>query len=173
MKKYRFKIKSYLQALAAKKPSPGGGSAAALSLCLGISLLEKSINYSLQNKSVLKSKITSLEKLKNKAFRYVDLDAEIFEKFMKAKGKKRIVFLNKSNNLVIDLSNTCLKAVNVSWGVESAIKKSIISDFYMGLDFVRVCLLGCVYNLEANSQILGKKPKALSTFKRALVKNNI
>lgn len=42
-------IKDYITDLAAKKPAPGGGSAAALCGALGVSLLEMSCNYTIGN----------------------------------------------------------------------------------------------------------------------------
>jgi len=44
-------IKEYLKDLAARKPAPGGGSAAALSAAVGASLISMVANYTVGNPS--------------------------------------------------------------------------------------------------------------------------
>lgn len=167
MHKYQKTFKKYLNDLSTRKPSPGGGSAAALSACIGISLIEKAINYSIKDKKLFK-KIKLLNSFKNKALIYVDSDGEIFEKVMQSKGKKRLFYLNKSNALVVDLGNICVMVSCLVKKVESSIKKSIISDFYTGLNFIRISLRACIYNLEDNSKILGTKERSINTFNKHL-----
>ena len=164
---YQKIFKGYLNDLSRKKPSPGGGSAAALSACIGISLIEKAINYSAKDKKFLKE-TKLLNSLRNKALICVDSDGEIFEKVMQSKGKKRLLFLSKSNALVVDLGNICVRVSCLAKKVESGIKKSIISDFYTGLNFIRVSLKACIYNLKDNSKILGKPERSINVFKRHL-----
>lgn len=169
---YQKKFKGYLNDLSRKKPSPGGGSAAALALSVGISLLQKAIIYSIGKNFKQTPKIKSLNALKYKALKYVDKDGEIFEKFMSASGKKRIAFLRKSNELVVDLGKSAISVFSIARGVESGIKKSIISDFYTGLNFVRVALSACIYNLEDNSKVLGRQDKFIAIFKKYIRKTN-
>lgn len=170
MHKYQKTFKKYLNDLSARKPSPGGGSAAALAFCIGISLLEKSINYSSGKNFKQNDKIRILNNLKHRTLKCVDKDGEIFEKFMTASGKKRTVFLKKSNALVIDLGNSCITVLCLVKKVESGIKKSIISDFYTGLNFIRIALCACIYNLVANSFSLGRQEKSINIFKKYLKK---
>jgi hypothetical protein len=168
---YQKNLKGYLSDLSQKKPSPGGGSAAALGLCVGIALIQKAINYSDKNiKPTLK--IKSLNHLKRKIISYVDKDGEIFEKFIQSRGRKRTVYLRKSNALVVDLGKTAISVFFIARGVESGIKKSIISDFYTGLNFVKLVLLACSYNLEDNSKVLGKPDKNAGIFRKYAGKIN-
>ncbi len=167
MKKYRKNFRGYLEDLSAKKPSPGGGSAAALSACIGISLIEKAINYSAKDKKLLKE-TKLLNSLKSKALIYVDRDGEIFGKVMQSKGERRLFFLRKSNALVADLGKICVMVSCLAKRVESGIKKSIISDFYTGLNFIQVSLGACIYNLKDNSKILGKRETNINVFKKHL-----
>ncbi|MDD4954763.1 MAG: cyclodeaminase/cyclohydrolase family protein [Candidatus Omnitrophica bacterium] len=163
---YQKIFKKYLDDLSAKKPSPGGGSAAALALCTGISLIQKAINYSTGKNLKQTAGKKSLARIKNKVLKYVDKDGEIFEKFITSSGKKKIAYLKKSNELVVDLGKSAISAIDISKGVESGIKKSIISDFYTGLNFVRLSLSACCYNLEDNSRVLGKTDKNIGVFKK-------
>ena len=168
MKKYRKSFIKYLKDLGARKPAPGGGSAAALALCVGISLIQKAINYSSGKNLKQNDKVKAFNSLKYKILKYVDKDGEIFEKFITASGKKRIFFLKKSNELVVDLGKSAISVFSIAKGVESGIKKSIISDFYTGLNFTRVSLRACIYNLEDNSKVLGKSDRNISLFKKYL-----
>jgi formiminotetrahydrofolate cyclodeaminase len=171
---YRKGFKKYLDDLGAKKPAPGGGSAVCLGFCMGVSLIEKAINYSLDKDSKLrvgrgkiKGKIylDKLSKLKRVVYSYIDLDGQLFEKVMKERGERRLSLLKKSEALIIDLGKSCLDVFSLAKKVESGIKKSITSDFDIGLEFVKISLLGCVLNLDANTGIFGKKNKYKDIFR--------
>jgi formiminotetrahydrofolate cyclodeaminase len=173
MSKYQKNLKQYLSDLSARKPSPGGGSAAALSFCLGIALIEKAMNFSTDKTPALKKEILIARKLRNRVSLYIDKDGEIFGNFMKAKGKKRLYFLNQSNKLIESLGCAGIEGFCRVKKVESGIKKSIINDFYIGLDFIKISLGACVLNLEVNSRVLGQNNKHIQIFKHALKEMSI
>ena len=78
MKYYKGKFKNYLDDLGKRIPSPGGGSAVCLAFCMGISLIEKAINYSLILKAKdLKSKNKN-KKLKDTLVKLVKLKKRIY-----------------------------------------------------------------------------------------------
>ncbi|MCF7908842.1 MAG: cyclodeaminase/cyclohydrolase family protein [Candidatus Omnitrophica bacterium] len=168
MKTYRAKFKTYLNDLGKRKPSPGGGSAVSLAFCLGVSLIEKAINYSDPKK--FKKQIIILKNLRNKAYIYVDKDAYLFEKIMNSKGARRLANICISEKMIVDLAKNCQQVFSLAKAMESGIKKGIISDFHIGLKFVKITLFGCISNLEANSKMFGKKNKHLGELKKALRK---
>lgn len=178
MKSYRKKFKIYLDDLAKRKPSPGGGSAVCLIFCTGISLIEKAISYSylpnlktLEGKlkaKKLKKQLRSLKILRKKIYPYIDKDGYIFEKIMQAKGKKRAQFIRQSEQMMVEVAKASRKVFFLAKEVESGIKKSIISDFSIGLEGVKIALRGCILNLEANRRMFGKKSKYIEIFKRDL-----
>ena len=180
MKNYRKDFRVYLADLARRRPSPGGGSAVCLIFCLGISLMEKSINYSIMLKPKtpkdkncnkrLKGQLLRLQKLSKKVYPCIDKDSYLFNKIMKAKGKKRLEVVRESEKLILELARACTKVFSLAKGIESGIKNSIISDFNIGLESLRVSLLGCVFNLEANSVLFGKENKNIGTLKKVLKK---
>jgi len=176
---YRRNFKKYLDDLGKRKPSPGGGSAVCISVCLGLSLIEKSINYSLDKEGMLRIKDSKFSgkrylmraaSLRRKIYDYIDLDGQIFDKVMKCKGKDREKALKMSEKLIVDVAKACVKVFFLAKEIESGIKKSISSDFYIGLEFIKTALFGCVTNLDANTSIFGRSNKYIDSFKKSLEK---
>ena len=166
MKNYRKNFKIYLDDLGKRKPSPGGGSAVSLAFCLGVSLIEKAVNYSDTKK--FKKQIAILKSLRKKIYAYIDKDAYIFEKIMSSKGTKRLANIYASEKMIVDLAKSSQQVFSLAKAIESGIKKGIISDFHIGLKFVKIALFGCVSNLEANAKMFSKKNKYIGEFKKAL-----
>jgi len=79
-------IKGYLDDLAAKKPAPGGGSAAALEAATGCALISMVANYTVSNKkyeSVKDRAVQDLgksEELRKRLLKLVDGDVEAYTK---------------------------------------------------------------------------------------------
>jgi formiminotetrahydrofolate cyclodeaminase len=171
MRNYSSRFRSYLYDLAKRRPAPGGGSVIVLAFCLGLSLIEKALNYSLDERvDKLKRSIFTLRLLRNKIFRYIDLDGELFEKILREKGTTRAHYLKQSEKILIDLGKSSIRAFLLAKGVENAIKKSIISDFSIGIELVRVSLMGCVLNLEANAFLFKRRSAYARTFRMTLEK---
>ena len=89
-------IREYLDDLAARKPAPGGGSAAALSAAIGASLMSMVANYTLGNPKYAASEaraadiLKKSEKCRAELQELVDKDAEAYEKLsagIKSLGK--------------------------------------------------------------------------------------
>lgn len=154
--------------LAKRKPSPGGGSAVCLAFCLGLSLIEKSVNYSDIKK--FKKQISLLKALRKKIYPYIDKDADIFAKIMASKGKRRVSLIRQSENMIVELAEASKLVFSLAKALESGIKKGIISDFYIGLGLIKVALFGCIANLEANRKMFGKTSKQIGEFKKVLKK---
>ncbi len=170
MKKYRLNFKTYLNDLAKKNPSPGGGSAVCLAFCLGLSLIEKAINYSSGKNKQLKSAKLKLKVLRREVYSLIDQDAYLFAKIMASSGPKRRGLIKKSEQMIVNLARSCEAAFLLAKPIESGIKKSIISDFSIGQELIKVALLGCVLNLEANAVMFGKKNKNIASLKKGLKK---
>jgi len=168
MKSYRSSFKKYLDDLGKRKPAPGGGSAVALIFCTGISLIEKAINFSSSIK--FKKQLKKLQILKKKIYLNIDKDSLVFAKIMSSKAAKRNQFVKQGENLIVDLGQASLEVFSLAKEIESGIKKSIISDFNIGLECAKVALLGSILNLEANENMFGRKSKFTDLFKKSLKK---
>jgi formiminotetrahydrofolate cyclodeaminase len=151
MKNYRDKFRNYLQDLSKKMPHPGGGSVASLNFCLGVSLLQMALNFSSPD---LKEVVKKLEKVKNEIFPFIDLDGEIFTKLIneKAPAKKKKL-LKEAQQLSFDIGKKCNKILTIAKKVHSKVKKSIESDFYIGLKLLETALFASLKNLEVNQRI--------------------
>lgn len=165
MDSYGPRFKSYLSDLSKRIPAPGGGSAICLSFCLGISLIEKTIQYSFNKKHIRTKHLNRFERLKKRVYPYIDLDGRIFKRLMSAKLSKRKELLKRSEKIVVDTAKASWEAISLAKKVESGIKKGIISDFYIGSELIKVSLMGCILNLEANSEIFGKTSPYIKKFK--------
>ncbi|MCM8773717.1 MAG: cyclodeaminase/cyclohydrolase family protein [Candidatus Omnitrophica bacterium] len=155
--KYRDKFKQFLKDLSKDSPSPGGGSASALVFCLGVSLMVMAINFSFdKNKPILVKVKKRLEKIRAKVFPYIDWDGEFFNQVLKEKDSlKRKIHLENLVNLTYDLGCSCVEVLDITKISLPYIKKSIISDFYIGLEMVKVSLFSSIKNLEANKIMFG------------------
>ncbi len=180
MKKYNKLFKEYLDNVGRRRPTPGGGSVVCLMFCQGVSLIEKAINYSCvlvgksqadrdKNKK-LKKYVSSLNKLRKQIYPFIDKDGEIFEKVMNNRGTKRNLYIKKSEKLIIEISEACLEVFSLAKDVESDIKKSIMSDFRIGKECVKIALKGSIMNLKANTELFASKNKSLARLEKELKK---
>jgi len=132
-------IKRYLDDLAAKTPTPGGGSAAALCACLAASLVSMVVNFTLGKPKYLKYErklriiLNQSESLGKEFLRLVDLDIAAYNSknirnalnvpFMTARlcfeGIKLCPMLVKMGNVSL-ISDTALAAIFFESGFASA-----------------------------------------------------
>lgn len=180
MNGYRSNFKGYLKSLAKRKPCPGGGSAVSLVFCLGVSLIEKAINYSLILKpkspkerllnSEFKKSVFILRRLRQRVYFFIDQDSCLFGKIMSSKGKRQKAFIVKSEQLLVETGKSCEAVFCLIKMLELKIKKGIISDFNIGRDLIKSVLFGCILNLEANARLFGSKNKYIGGLKKSLKK---
>jgi len=168
MKKYAKNFKGYLDSLASRMPSPGGGSVVALASCLGISLIGKAMIFSSLKPERFKRDLKKLHALRKKIYPYIDKDAIIFAAILKTKGKKRLSLIRKSEKIILDTAKASIFLFSLAKRAESGIKNSIISDFHIGCNLIKVSLSGCIANLEANKRIFKRENPWIKTFKAAL-----
>jgi len=70
--------------------------------------------------------------------------------------------------MIIEVAGASRTAFSLAKALEFDIKRSIISDFYIGLGLIELALFGCICNLETNLKIFGKKNKKIPVFKKVL-----
>jgi formiminotetrahydrofolate cyclodeaminase len=157
---YQNRFRKYLDDLAARAPAPGGGSAAGLICCVGISLIEMALRFSVDAKEKkYAAYVRTIEKVKKKALVIVDKDAFCFSKALRAKGPARPRAYKELEKISFALGEYCITINTVARRVRPAIKKIIVSDFDAGIDCVMLACSMAVKNLEENAK-LGGFPKA-------------
>ena len=170
---YRKLFKGYISDLSKKTSAPGGGSAASLIFSVGVSLIEMAVNFSISkdNERKLNKVVSSFNKIKMKVLSYVDLDADIFRKVLKSKGEKKEA-LRRLNNITFDLGASCIRILTVAAGVRGSIRRSIISDFDIGIKCVDIALFASVKNMEANSKFFGIKNAVKTNYLKRYLKKD-
>ena len=151
MKEYRREFKGYLEDIAKKTPHPGGGSCAALNFCMGISLIRMALTYSGGTSSNL---TFELEELNREVFPFIDEDGNLFALLINAKDKlTKNELLQKVQALIVTIGNNCGKIEGLAGEINTKVKKSLKSDFYIGLKFIESALFASIQNLEANQNM--------------------
>lgn len=108
-------IKKYLDDLAAKKPAPGGGSAAALEAATGCALMSMVLNFTISNKKYegVKAKavegLSRSEALRKSLMKLIDEDVAVYGKL--SEGFKK---LGKDSN---ELNTLYKEACNVPYEI--------------------------------------------------------
>lgn len=143
-------VEAYLNDLAAKKPAPGGGSAAALQAAIGAGLMSMVANYTVGAQDLLKKTEDARKKLQG----LVDADIEAYGKLARAmKETKDPVRLDKFFKEammppyeVCKISADCLKLCNslVEYG-----NKNLITDTAIAA----ICLEGAFFAAKYNVYI--------------------
>ncbi|MBN2483823.1 MAG: cyclodeaminase/cyclohydrolase family protein [Candidatus Omnitrophica bacterium] len=172
MRSYKNDLKKYIHDLSVSSAHPAGGSCAALSGCLGISLIQMALRYSGAGGD---GYLVRLEKIKKDIIGLIDRDGELFERLLRetvAVKKKKL--LHTIQEEIMRLANGCGKVAGYARAIEPSIKKTIISDFYAGLKLCEVSLYICVKNLQANQRMfkidnarkIQRTKKSMEVFKR-------
>jgi methenyltetrahydrofolate cyclohydrolase len=133
-------IHEFCKELASKNPTPGGGSAAAASGALGLSLVLMVGNYA-EDQDKLHSILDALKEEKNKLISLIDEDAESFNAFMKAmkmpkttpeekKVRKEAMqnALKKAADVPFQTLQACSIGTKYMIMLKEDVKESMISD---------------------------------------------
>lgn len=169
MKLLEYKLKDYLNVLAKARPVPGGGSASALVLSLGLSLFSMCLGYSksrFRAKQYQESK-QNLKKLLEQSLELIDRDKEAYKMVKKAfklpqntkkekeKRKEEIEASLKEATLV-PLEVVRIAKEGLSWGKEfrKFCNKNLISDLHVGITFLESAYLAGNEFIDSNLKLL-------------------
>ena len=169
----------FLEELSSKKPTPGGGGAAALCGAAGVSLGQMVINLTLGKKKYadveeeMKELLEQLETLKAEFLHLADEDARVFAPLAAAYGlpgttdeeKKR-----KAEVLEGHLLTASLVPLHVMEDAQKALvimdilaekgSRMAVSDVGVGVQFIRTALTGAVMNVWINTKSMKDREKA-------------
>jgi formiminotetrahydrofolate cyclodeaminase len=152
-------LKRYLEDLAAKKPAPGGGSAAALSGALGVALLcmvanftigkDKYKKYERQIEKILKQTNKILKKL----LELVDLDVITYTKVARTKKKSHSLYqksLKDATSVPLNISRLSFQALKLCPILERKGNRYLISDVYVADALLRAAIKSAILNVKIN-----------------------
>jgi methenyltetrahydrofolate cyclohydrolase len=162
MKKFKnHTLEEYSKALAQKEPAPGGGSAAALTAALGVSLVVMAARYSLNKKTTasvlkkMKSIITRSEKIRKRLLLLVDLDAAAYLNLVKANKTtnrtKKAAARRQARDIPREVCRLCFAVIkNIPYLVVYG-NKHLLSDLQAAGEMILAGYQGAKAMVEVNS----------------------
>lgn len=173
-------LKVYLDDLAAKKPAPGGGSAAALAGALGCALLSMVCNFTIgktQYKNVekeIRKILSQSERLRKRLLSLVDLDAEAYAQVLKSrkpagsaclpagrvlpsdrqsrKGSPAIYQKNiiRATKVPLEVCSLSAAAYKLCPYLRKKANKYLASDVYVARELLKSCFKSGEFNVIIN-----------------------
>jgi formiminotetrahydrofolate cyclodeaminase len=147
---YGQQLKNYIDDLAAKLPAPGGGSAAALTACLGASLVSMVINFTLGKPkySGFEEKnrrwLEISEKLRGEFLNLVDLDVEAY----------RSKDMRKALDVPLMVSRLCAEASELCPSLIATSNSNLVSDLSAAAILLESAFASAKVNVEINLRAL-------------------
>ena len=146
-----YTIEEYLTTLSEKLPTPGGGSAAALSGALGASLIAMVANYSVKKfktKSVEK-RIKHIRKKSNELRRLfvklIDKDAQVYKKVVKVRNKpakEKKEALRQAKAVSEEVCQLCYQGLQLTPDLIKHGNQSLLSDVEVAVEMFRAAYNG-------------------------------
>ena len=140
MKSYgHFTLAEYTEALAAKSPVPGGGSAAALTAVLGAALISMVARYSIgkgtdkTTERRLGHVLKKSETIRRRLFRLVDLDTKVYLKVVQTRRartarRQRAAALKAAGGVPLEVARLCFQAIQLTPFLITKGNKNLVSD---------------------------------------------
>lgn len=152
-------IRTYIDDLAAKKPAPGGGSAAALVGATGVALLSMVGNFTIgkekyrQFEPQIKKILKASEQIRKKLLELVDLDVIMYLNLVKNKKKSHSLYqksLKQATNVPVNIAQYSFEALNLCPILEKKGNKYLISDCYVADALLRAAIKSAIENVKIN-----------------------
>ncbi len=181
-------IKKYLDDLAAKKPAPGGGSAAALAASIGVSLMSMVANYTVGNPKYKSAErnvadmLLKVERFNDELQAIIDKDVEAYNKLSKAmkeikKDSQALEAVYKEALLppfeICRITSECLKLCRELAGCGN---KNLITDTAIAAILLEGAFFSAKFNVYINRKYISdlkfieKIHKTLSPLEEAMPK---
>jgi len=146
-------LKKYLDELAAKLPAPGGGSAAALTAAMGVSLISMVVNFTLgkpkyaKYEKELKVILSKSEKLREEFLNLVDLDVQAYQ-------SKNI---RDALNVPFMVARLCFEGIKLCPALIKKGNINLISDVAVAAVLLEAAFTCAYFNVEINLKSLTDK----------------
>jgi formiminotetrahydrofolate cyclodeaminase len=162
-------LKQYLDDLAAKKPAPGGGSAAALAAALGASLISMVVNFTIgkpkyaQYENELRQVLEKSEKLRQEFLNLVDLDVVAYQ------SKN----LQEALNVPLTVCRLSFEGISLCPALIQKGNVNLISDVAVAAVLLESAFTSAYFNVEINLKSLADKKLSQDIRKELLRKDKI
>jgi len=170
---YNQELKEFLSDLASDSPTPGGGTASAVSGAMGLSLLAMVLGVYVRKVKeeerviLVREKIEELKRRSNELLELADLDAIAFDEVMEAYKLPKLTEEQKNQRaekVQQALKNATLSPLNILKKISEAYdivqsisdnsSTSTLSDLLEGLCLLEAGLKGALYNIDINSSTI-------------------
>jgi len=184
------KIKTFLDTLASKSPTPGGGSAAALVGAMSAALLSMVGNLTIGKEKYLdvendiKRLLEKSEKLRADFEELIEKDIEAFNQFMAVMKLPKETKEQKENrsremqnalkdaaNVPLEIARKSLEVLNICQEVAAKGNKNVISDAGVGAIVAEAAFESAILNVKINSGMI-KDEKDKKDLKREIEELN-
>ncbi|WP_349669198.1 cyclodeaminase/cyclohydrolase family protein [Lacrimispora sp.] len=181
-------VSTFLEELSSKKPTPGGGGAAALGGAQGVALGEMVINLTLGKKKYadveeeMQLLLVRLEEIRAEFLRLADEDARVFAPLAAAYGlpsgteeeKKHKEEVLETHLLAASLvpktvMEQAVEAIKIMDILAHKGSRLAVSDVGVGVSFLRTALLGAKMNVSINTKFMKQRETALQLDQEASV----
>ncbi|MCX5687087.1 MAG: cyclodeaminase/cyclohydrolase family protein [Candidatus Omnitrophica bacterium] len=160
-------IKKYVDDLAAREPTPGGGSAASLAGALGAALLEMVCNFTIGNKKYkdieesISGYLIVIKKIREEFLILVDEDTKIYSSIcaaFKTKDEKIIDKALKDGYYIsLKICELAKSGMKISLGLAEKSNVNLITDVGCGSEFLKASFYSGVFNAEINLKGIKEK----------------
>jgi glutamate formiminotransferase/formiminotetrahydrofolate cyclodeaminase len=178
-------ISAYLDALAARKPAPGGGSASALVAAMGVALGEMVLRYSGPADKLAPEVVNTLavlSKHRSSLTANIDMDAKAYDlvittkKALKASPQDEAAkkayhkALEYAAAVPLSVAEGAREARDMIERSKSVVKAMMMSDYTSALAFLDAALKGALANVEINIGSLREEGIPTATLEQAFAK---
>lgn len=136
-------IREFLRELASKKPTPGGGSAAALSGAVAAGLLSMAAKFSEDKKTAKRS-----ERLMKVLMGLIEEDAKAFEKVMETKGEEKA--LKRAAEVPLQTARYGYEILKLAEGLVKNCNPNVITDIGVAAKMAEAAVEGALLNVKVN-----------------------
>lgn len=167
------KIVNFLDILASKSPTPGGGSAAALVGAMSAALLSMVCNLTIGKEKYLnveediKENLKKSEKLRADLEDLIEKDIEAFNQFMAVmklpretkeqkenRNKKMQIALIEAANIPLEVAKKCIDLLCICQEIADKGNKNVISDAGVGAILAEATLDSAILNVKINLNMI-------------------
>jgi formiminotetrahydrofolate cyclodeaminase len=165
-------VEKYIEDLGAKLPAPGGGSAAAFSVALGIALLEMVANFTVgkeaseEDKKRLGDILPRIKEAKKDAQKYIDEDVAAYGKVREAYKtpkeepgrKEKIEKATKAAcNVAVETAKISQRAISLARTLVEIGNKNLITDVVIGALLIKAGFESSMWNVDINLHYIKDK----------------